>query len=77
MEQSTGNKSRVGLSIFLIGMAERQDNRKGGQPKMAGEMRCCLRLKQRVTDFIYSDGQQSKGRLKNRFSDGLYLPDGC
>ena len=36
----------------------------------------CLRFKQRVTDFIYSDGQQSKGRLKNRFSDGLYLPDG-
>ncbi|EER55584.1 hypothetical protein NEIFL0001_0306 [Neisseria flavescens SK114] len=26
--------------------------------------------------YIYSDGQQSKGRLKNRFSDGLYLPDG-
>jgi hypothetical protein len=40
------------------------------------KMRCCLRSKQSVTDFIYSDGQQSKGRLKNRFSDGLYLPDG-
>ena len=29
MEQSTGNKWRVGVSILLIGMAEREDDRKG------------------------------------------------
>jgi len=32
-------------------------------------MKYCLRFKQRVTKFIY--GRKSKGRLKNRFSDGL------
>jgi len=58
MEQSTGNKWRAVLFIFLIGMAERQDNRKGGQPKIAGEMRCCLRFKQYVTDFFILIGNQ-------------------
>ena len=48
-------------------MAERQDNRKGESRLQAVEMRSCLRFKQRVIDFIYSDGQQSKGRLKTCF----------
>ena len=75
MEQSTGNKWRVGLFIFLIGMAGRKDDRKGDSRLPSGEMRCCLRFKQRVTDFIYSDGQQSKGRLKTGFQTafGLYF----
>ena len=58
MEQSTGNKSRVGLSIFLIGIAEQKDDRKGSSRLPVGEMRYCLRFKQYVTDFFILIGNQ-------------------
>jgi len=35
MEQFTGNKWRAGLFIFLIGMAERKDDRKGNSRLLA------------------------------------------
>lgn len=60
MEQSPGNKWRVGLFIFLIGMAEWKNDRKGESRLPAVEMRSCLRFKQRVTDFFILMGSNQK-----------------
>ncbi|EFC51856.1 hypothetical protein HMPREF2880_00135 [Neisseria sp. HMSC067G11] len=60
MEQSTGNKWCVGLYIFLIGMAERKNDRKKNSRLPAGKIRCCLRFKQRVTDFFILMGSNQK-----------------